>query len=357
MVDVAAEYAGALTILTQFIQDAQTKPTFKWDVCVGVPIELTKKKDGNVVIKEFFWAKKSWIHRLYFEFITLPRLLKTEKYDAVVSLQNILLVKNNTVKKMVLIHQSLQFLDHSVSYLSVEGLKIFLRRFLIGPLIQASTKTSDVVLVQTHWMKQSLIDRYKVKASRIHTVATLPVTNHGHWYHPPNNIQFVYPSAAGYLKNHEEILRALARLRDQHHYEPVVYFTMGKEENNTARKLSTLARKLHVNVLFTGRLSIDALFTLMAQSIVLFPSLIESFGLPLYEAKLINAPIIVKNKPYATEAIHQYPNGFVYNEMESLVDLMVQFIEGKIVHQTQETPSTAFVDPSLVQKICELMEK
>ena len=63
----------------------------------------------------------------------------------------------------------------------------------------------------------------------------------------------------------------------------------------------------------------------------MFPSRIESFGLPILEAMEFDCPIIAVNKEYAKEVLGDYKEKhfFEHNDAHGLSELMKKFIKNK----------------------------
>jgi len=53
-----------------------------------------------------------------------------------------------------------------------------------------------------------------------------------------------------------------------------------------------------------------------AKSILVFPSYVESFGLPLLEAKLTGTYIIASDTPFCREILNGYDNVEFFEEMD-----------------------------------------
>ena len=333
VIDVAAEYAGALTILEEVIKDSVVHKNHQFDFYVSQP-KLKSFEDGNIKIHVLSWVKKSWLHRLYFELVQLPKIVKKNNYDVVLSLQNVLFQHFNNVTNVLFVHQSLQYLDKIPRLFSIEGAKIFIRKFVLGPVIHYSVKKADTVLVQTNWIKKELLQRSLSKSNKI------IVVNHSYvqlskLVEPPKNAkfdEFIYPSAAGALKNHIQILNAMVHL-NKRSIHPKVYFTISPDENATAKYLYDTVQKNNLNVEFTGRLDREVLLSFMKDKTVIFPSLIETFGLPLYEAMNLRIPVIALNRAYSKEALSAYSDAYYFNGSEELSTIMLSIINKSLSYQ------------------------
>ena len=68
---------------------------------------------------------------------------------------------------------------------------------------------------------------------------------------------------------------------------------------------------------------------------LLFPSKIETWGLPISEAKSYNKPILVANLSYAKETVGNYENVSFFDESnpKELAALITKFVTNKIEFQ------------------------
>ena len=81
---------------------------------------------------------------------------------------------------------------------------------------------------------------------------------------------------------------------------------------------------------------------LYTQCVLLFPSLLETFGLPLVEAAIANAPIVAANMPYATEVLSGYENAIFFDphDPSQIAEIMKQHIRAEF--PWQKLASTGF---------------
>lgn len=85
-----------------------------------------------------------------------------------------------------------------------------------------------------------------------------------------------------------------------------VHFTFeAKKSRNLVRQINKYG--LSNNIIFEGVLAYQALLSLYkSMRALLFPSFIESFGLPLIEAASAGIPIVVSDLPYSRDVIGEY---------------------------------------------------
>ena len=77
-------------------------------------------------------------------------------------------------------------------------------------------------------------------------------------------------------------------------------------------------------------------------SVILFPSYVETVGLPLLEAKELNRIILASNCPFSKEILEDYPNGYIfsYKNHHELTELMKKVIDGEIIKKEIEKNNT-----------------
>ena len=157
-----------------------------------------------------------------------------------------------------------------------------------------------------------------VKAERIVLdTPNISMNNIGVWKDTKESRRkFFYPATAFTYKNHMTMLQALNYavkngLRD---YE--LFLTIKADESVYTQSLEEYAEKNHLNVIFNGPVPRSEVFDRYANSVLLFPSYVESFGLPLLEARMTGAPIIAADCPFSREILEGYEKSFFFPEMD-----------------------------------------
>ena len=327
VIDVAAEYGGAITVLNSFYRESLQFPEVCWTYLVSKDIFRTDYCDNiNSVVLP--WVKKSWFHRLFFETIYLSKYLKKNHYDVIVSLQNTLLVATApNSRSYILVHHPVQFYNGWLSPFNIEGLKMIARKHVVGRLIQFSVKRSNFVFAQTSWMRDR-IAQWKphhlilmVKMDDDLSDTSSRSFNGKMW-----SGNFLYPAHPGYVKNHEFIIRMLLLMKSERLPLPKILFTIDPNSNHTARRLFQKAKKLELPIEFIGVLDHTELMSLLENHVIVFPSKIETFGLPLLEARLRGTPILAIRQPYAMEVLDGYDRVSYFRDIKEAKELMVQLM-------------------------------
>ena len=82
-----------------------------------------------------------------------------------------------------------------------------------------------------------------------------------------------------------------------------------------------------------GYINRNEVFENMKTKVLIFPSYIETVGLPLLEAKLIGTIILASNTPFSHEILDGYENAYFFNPFnaDELAILMKKCIDKEIV--------------------------
>lgn len=320
--NVAAENVGALSILHDFHRDIaeRAKNDKKWFFVLG-RAELSESE--NVRVLRFPWVKKSWLHRFFFDWFVAPGLVKKHGIDEVLSLQNLTVPRVN-LPQTVYLHQSLPFSGHRFSFFK-EPL-FWTYQNIIGPMIMRSIKKADTVIVQTEWMKKACVEKACVCEKKIQ-VTPPKITSRPIDFFKPNKetfSTFFYPASALSYKNHTVILEACNTLLKQGGKKFRVIFTMHGNENKYAKNLKKQVQNERLPIEFTGSLTREEVFEQYTRSVLLFPSYIETFGLPLLEARIHKSVILASDCSFSREILEGYKNVHFFNpfDAERLSDLM-----------------------------------
>lgn len=324
--DVAAETGGALEILNGFYDAAAKEKDIDWELILSTPIFSDA---DNIHVKNYFWIKKSWLHRLVFDKVIAPKLCRGKSIDVVVSLQNIA-VSAGRKKQMLYLHQSIPFSDIE---LSIRNNRVeFVYKHLISHLIFHSIRKADQVVVQTKWMRDAVCKKTGVDASKVLVSQPECKLNINSYYEDSeeNLRSFFYPAANISYKNHKAIFEAVLILVERGITEFQVILTIDMQNNIQGYFLNDIPQ-----ILCVGSLPHDYVMKQYSKSTLIFPSKLETFGLPMLEAALVRSPIIASDMPFSHEILEGYPNVsyFKADSAESLAELMELQIKNKLKYE------------------------
>ncbi len=324
--DVPASSGGALTVLHEYYNDAvcSVDTNTNWIFVISVP---TLTDTANVKVIRYPWIKKSWLHRLYFDCCVAPKLIKSNTPDSVLSLQNII-VPFTKVMQTVYVHQTLPFESYRFNIFKNPVLWVY--QNIIGVLIRYSIQRAEKVIVQTEWMKNACIKRTNISSAKIHVITPKICVKVQKLYEniDVNRRNFFYPASAYIYKNHQILLAVAQILKNDNITDYSITITLSGHENRSVRNIYDISRRDNLPIRFVGVLPIEEVMHFYQQSVLVFPSLIESFGLPLLEAKMHNTPIIASDMPYAREVLSGYENVDFFNasSAQQLAEIMKGYI-------------------------------
>lgn len=323
--DVAAASGGALTILNYFYNQYKIDRGNQYIFIVSKP---ALKETDNIKVLRYPWVKKSWLHRIYFDYFKAPRLVEEQKIDEIMSLQNIL-IPYTKVKQTIYIHNSLPFSEYRFSFF--QNTVLWFYQNIYKEILFRSIIKADEIIVQTEWMKKACIEKVKINEAKIKVLpVVIDYLIKSIFVSTKRSMStFFYPASGIALKNHKVIIEACLKLKHSGITDYKVIFTLTGTENKYVEGLYKVVKKNCLPVEFIGNISREDVFDYYTRSVLLFPSFIETVGLPLVEAKLHGTPILVSNSFFAHEILEGYNNvkffesssseGLFYLIMESLL--------------------------------------
>lgn len=305
--DCAAESGGALTVLKQHYEKSVLQKEYEY--CYIISVVTLEEKD-NIKVINLPWVKKSWFHRLYCDYVFMPRLVSKLKPDSVVSLQNIGIPRIKQ-HQTIYVHNVIPFTEHKFSLTKEPMLYIY--QNIIGRMIRSSLKKAGKIIVQTDWMKNKIEEICKIDEQKITVEKMLSTYSGGEQRIQTKVCSFFYPAYAVKYKNHEVLIKACQRLKAEGIEDYKVYLTITGEDNALAKKIVDKCLIQELPVTFLGTLDRQEMENMYRSSVLVFPSYLETVGLPLVEAQSFNAHIISADCLYSRDAIGNYRNCLFFN--------------------------------------------
>jgi glycosyltransferase involved in cell wall biosynthesis len=322
--DVPAESGGALSVLHEFYNEFKLDKENEYIFVLSLP-EL--KETSNIKVLRFPWIKKSWGHRLYFDHFIAPKLIKRHNVDKALSLQNII-IPHTKVHQSVFLHNAIPFSDHRFSF--SENRFLWVYQNFIGRNILKSIRKADNVIVQTKWMADKIVDELNIHHDRIEVKPPrIDITFMDIFKETKESLStFFYPASAAVFKNHKVIIEACLKLKEEGIYDYKVIFTLKGNENENTKDLFNIVNKNKLPVEYVGTLERSKVFELYTKSILIFPSYLETVGLPLLEARIHETPIIASDCAFSHEILDRYEkvNFFDPNNEKALADIILKYI-------------------------------
>lgn len=325
---VASSSSGALGILQEYYQRAVDDPRNDYSFLVSTP-ELVQT--SNVAVFRFPWVKRSWLHRLFFDWIAAPTLVRHLHPDKVISLQN-LKMHFVRVPQVVYEHNCIPPAFCEYRFRLFDEPVLWVRQNILGRMIQNSLKGADRVIVQTNWMKKRCVEKLGIEPSRIDVEPPkLSLLPEG-CYARTEPIEFMYPATQMAFKRHDLVLDAVEILVAKGFGKRFkVAFTLTGDEGARVRSFRERVESRGLPVEFVGWQARPDLYERYTHSVLLFASELESYPLPLIEATAVSSPIIAPDAEYAQEALKGYEEAryFVSGDASSLATAMEALIDAK----------------------------
>ncbi|MGB7604382.1 MAG: glycosyltransferase, partial [Lutisporaceae bacterium] len=145
---------------------------------------------------------------------------------------------------------------------------------------------------------------------------------------------FFYPASEFEYKNHRVLIEACKKLRQEKIKDYKVKFTLKGDENDYVFKLFNDVKANNLPIEFIGSLSREKVFELYTKSVLIFPSFIETYGLPMLEAKLHKGIILASDCPFSHEILDEYENAYFFDpfDCEYLARLIKDILVNKITY-------------------------
>lgn len=323
--NIAANDSGALTILQSFYDYLSTVDSqeHEWIFLLS---DNHFEETENVKIIILDEVSKSWKNRISFDFFSGSKFIEELQPDVFISLQNTL-VFGLSCPKVVYMHQAIPFQDSmKFSFLKRNERTLAIYQYLIGALIKYSVKKSDMTIVQTNWIRNEVIRHTRIPEEKIMKIFP-PVRDSSQYKSEHEFIptEFFYPAAYLVYKNHQSIFDACEILNEQDVDDFNVTLTIDSKE-------------VTKNITYAGKIPFEKVMGMYNKSTLIFPSLIETLGLPLIEARHMGAIVLAADCPYSREVLNGYSNAYFYDPShpEELAALMEKVMNQEIVRQSIE---------------------
>jgi len=308
----ALRTSGALSILKQFLMTCSLSKR-KYIIFVAPNLNLYVPENCRLIELN----KTSWLKRIYWDFRGLFFYLKKNKikYDLFVSLQNTSVYID--VPQVIYMHQSLPFISRSWSLIKKSEYKLYLYKNLYPFFIFFFVNDQTTFIVQTKWVKEAINRNFGVS-----NIEVIPPSIDDEYQGLLNNKPIIeksmlYPAAPLFYKNHLVLLEAMGILQGNEALgEFILKVTFDKgvyiEFDEFVR-----ANALGENVKYLGYLSPSTLSIEYENShTVVFPSYVETYGLPLAESASIGKKILCSDLPFSREVLENY-DGAVFLKYNS----------------------------------------
>lgn len=308
VVDFAASEGGALSILKDFANYVKFNgQSHEWIFLLS-DYHIEEQKNIKVKI-----IKNSKIRRIFFDDFIGAKIVKNLDPNVILNFQNTY-IKGVETSQVIYLHQAIPFQNEiKFSFLKRKEFKYAVIQNLLGKRIVESIKRANGVIVQTEWMKEAVLNMTNVLSDHIYVLPPhIDIDEYKKNLSNPVNNLFFYPTGDEIYKNLEIIEEASNLINN---LEFKVEVTIDRNLNN--RYIDSV-----------GQITREEVYNMYQKSILLFPSKIETFGMPLAEAREFNCIILASDTEFSREILEDYNNAYFFdpNDSHQLSTLMEKCI-------------------------------
>ncbi|MEK6780174.1 MAG: glycosyltransferase [Bacteroidota bacterium] len=273
----------------------------------------------NITLFEYPSSRRSYFKRLYYEYFVFKKFARENKIHFWISMHDIT-PSLAGIPQAVYCHNPAPFYNPSLREFFFEpslGLFSYFYKFIY----RTNIHRNNYVIVQQEWLRDSFCKLYSVSKQKI--IVAHPSINITPEKENKRNGKvkvFVYPTLSRVFKNVELIGEAVIVLNKRGIENYKVVITIDGTENRYSQWLRKKFRDLP-NLHFIGKQSRDKVFDLYYQAdCLIFPSKLETWGMPISEFKATGKYILLADLPYAHETLGDYTKSCFFNPM-SKIDL------------------------------------
>jgi glycosyltransferase involved in cell wall biosynthesis len=222
--------------------------------------------------------------------------------------------------------------------------KLQLFSWFYGYLYRINIGKNRFVIVQQDWLRSALGD----VGSRASIIVAHPYTSIPPETAPSARMDadkhvFLYPALPRVFKNFEVLCEAVAQMPESVSAKCEIRLTIDGSENRYARYLRRRFGGI-ANVSFIGRQTRERMLQQYAEAdVICFPSRLETWGLPITEAKSLRKPLLAADLPYAHETVGRYDRVLFLpaRNPEAWAQAMQASVEGRLRFGRSESAQPA----------------
>ncbi|MDH7446369.1 glycosyltransferase [Aquimarina sp. 2201CG14-23] len=329
---------GPLSIMQDCLSELSRNHTSDYEI---IALVNSKKlyEISNIEYIEFPLSKKNWIFRLYYEYIFFYFLSIKIKPDFWLSMHD--MTPNVRCKnRFVYCHNPTPFYKAYKKDI-FKNTKTFLFSSFYKYLYRINIKKNKYVIVQQDWIRKEFRKFWQLKNVLV-AYPKVKLFNFEEVFNenPPipkkNKIKtFFYPSFPRPFKNFEIICKAYSLLPQKYQDNCKVNLTIDETLNSYSKNIVEEYSNFK-GINFLGLLSRKQVYEYYNISdCLIFPSKLETWGLPITEFKATSKPMFLTKESYAKETVGEYKDVsfFDINSPEELRDLIIDFIDDTIIYE------------------------
>lgn len=329
---------GALKTLQNIIDELSKVGNIELICLVNSKNLFIADDSKNINFIEFPEIKKKWLRRVRFEYWQCKKISKELCPDIWISMHDIT-PSVSCKNRFVYCHNPSPFYKANFFDFKID-FNFFIFTLLYKYLYKINIHKNLGVIVQQDWLARSFNDWFGIENLIVAKPELLEVKlsgskNENKMKEKKRMVKFIYPALPRTFKNFELICDAVALLKSKNNdaYSVLsIVLTISGDENKYSKYIYDKYSHLTA-IKFVGRLTRDEInLHYKDTDALIFPSKLETWGLPITEAKENHLPLIVSDVPYSKETIGKYDKVVFVNadNPKQLADVIENCIDGKI---------------------------
>ena len=205
------------------------------------------------------------------------------------------------------------------------------KKWLYYFLIMLNWKHVDEFYCQTTHIQKMLKETYGITAKVCAFYNTIICKNNGLF---ERKYDFIYPALCSTHKNHFKLLQAIRMVREKKSFS--IILTIPHDESLIIKEINEINDEYPSTIINVGRISQEDVFRYMENTkFLIFPSTMESLGLPLIEAVEHGLKVLSSDMKYAYNAISN-PITFVPDNVCAIASCMEAALCGEYTNVKQK---------------------
>lgn len=338
---------GPLSILKDclsFLNESVYLNDFKFIALVHKKDLFVQDEYSNVEFIAFPKSRKSYFFRLYYEYIYFKKFAKEKDVFFWLSLHDIS-PNLGLVPQAVYCHNPSPFNTINVKDIYIQPIQFFFRLFY-KYLYKINIKKNKYVIVQQLWIKNRFVEMFHLDSNKIIVAPPQTPIIPIEYLEKKSSISakekiFFFPTFPRPFKNIQIICESVQLILNKKHQNFKVIITIDGTENNYSKWIVDNYKNV-ANIDFIGLIKREEVYHYYSISdCLLFPSKLETWGLPISEFSQFEKPMLVADLLYAKETVggYKFARFFNVDSPVELSELMIAFLEDKLAYD-----STGFVN-------------
>lgn len=315
---------GPLSILKDCLEYLNNNLVDEYRIIALVHNKELVSEFRTVEVMEFRDSITSYLKRCRYEYREFKKLSKQLKPYLWLSLHD-MSPRVNAEVQAVYCHNASAFYKFNFKDIVIEP-KLVMFALFYRYLYGINIKSNNCVIVQQSWLRDIFKKTYKVSNVLVaHPLISIESGNIGESKVDETlSYKFFFPTLPRIFKNLEVICKAVKYLKERGVSSFKVVLTIDGMETRYSKSLLKKYGFIQ-EIEFIGRISREKVFEYYSEvDCLLFPSKLETWGLPLSEFKQFKKPMIVADLPYAHETVGNYDKVafFEPDNYKQLADVM-----------------------------------